>query len=293
MTVAVVLGAGGSSGWGFHLGVARALETELDLRVVDADLVVGTSAGAAIGTSLKAGAAVEELRAGGTTPPTDEERAEIRAQTGTDRSGLARFRPLSPTLALRGLVDPRRAGLVMAGGLPGGAFATMALSRFPRIDETLDWPEGLWLPAVRVADGEVVVFGRDERATPPKHALEASSAVPGMFRPKEIDGHLFVDGATASANHAHLAAEVAPDLVVVSSVQTRPGLRASRVLARRQLPAEVKALEAVGATVVVVEPDEAIATSLTGFPRATGERSPEIVDQVAEYAARRLASIDR
>ena len=39
MTVAVVLGAGGSGGWGFHLGVARALETELGLRVADADRV--------------------------------------------------------------------------------------------------------------------------------------------------------------------------------------------------------------------------------------------------------------
>ncbi len=293
MKLAVVLGAGGSAGWGFHLGVARALEACLGTRVADADLVVGTSAGAAIGTSLKAGASVDELLAGVMTPPTEEERAVFHEDSGTGRTGLARFRPLSPRLALRGLTDLRRAGLVMAGALPGGAFSTLALSRLPRVDDTLPWPDGLWLPAVRVADGEVVVFGRDNRDTTPKHALEASSAVPGMFRPKEIDGHLFVDGATASASHAHLAGEIQPDIVIVSSMQTRPGLRASRILARRQLPAEVRSLREAGTQVVVIEPDESIAAALTGFPRNTGDRGLAIVDQVAEHAARQLAAIGR
>ena len=291
MKLAVVLGAGGTGGWAFHLGVTRAMTEVFGRSVADADLVVGTSAGAAIGASLRLGASTEEVLTSVTTPPTSQERAAIQDQTGSRRSGLGRFLPLSPTLALRGLANPRRAGLVMAGALPGGFFPTMGLSRFPRIQGHVGWPEGLLVTSVRVRDGALVVFGRDRTDVSLADALEASSAVPGMFRPKDLDGELFVDGATASANHADLAAAVAPDLVVVSSVQSRPGVRASRVLARRQLPRELRALERAGARVALVEPDRRIAEAFSGFPRSTRDRGPEIVELIAEHVREKLAAV--
>ena len=136
----------------------------------------------------------------------------------------------------------------------------------------------------------VVVFGRDRTDVSLADAMEASSAVPGMFRPKEIDGELFVDGATASSNHADLATEIEPDVVVVSSVQTRPGRRASRILARRQLPAELRRLEATGTEIVVIEPDAAISDLIDGFPRRTGDQGPQIVDGVAAFAKAALSA---
>lgn len=289
MTTALVFGAGGTPAWAFHLGVARAVEAELGATAASADLVVGTSAGAAVGAALRLGASVDEILSSVTTPPTDEERARIRSETGSARTGLARFLPLSPALALRGLMDPRRAGLVMAGALPGGFLPTMGLSRMPRVAEATSWPAGLHLTSVRVRDAARVVFGRDRTDVSLADAVEASSAVPGMFRPKVIDGHQYVDGATASSNHADLAGDVDPELVVISSVQTRPGLRASRILARRQLPREVRQLEGAGARVVVIEPDVALADAIAGFPRSTGHRGPEIVERVTEHAITQLS----
>lgn len=289
MKLAVVMGAGGMGGWAFHLGVALAIEETFGQGVAEADLLVGTSAGAAIGASLRCGATVDEVLTSVTTPPSENEQAAVRAAMGSRRTGVARFLPLSPGLVARGVLDPRRVGLVMAGALPSGIFPTMGLSRFPGITSETMWPSGLWLPAVRVTDGAVVVFGRDHPHVGPADAIEASSAVPGMFQPKQLDEHHYVDGATASANHAHLAAEITPDLVVISSVQSRPGLRASRILARRQLPAEIRSLEQSGARVAVVEPDSEITELIAGFPRSNGDRGPAIVDAVRRHANRTFA----
>ena len=282
MKLAVVLGAGGMPGWAFHIGVARAIEDALDRSVLDADLVVGTSAGAAIGASLRAGASTDDLLARVSRPP-DRQRLQRHREEATALPRWRRLQPLAPSLVLRGLTQPNRAGLVMAGALPSGAFPTEGLSSLPAIREQTSWPGGMWIPSVRVADGAVVVFGRDRSDIRLHHAVEASSAVPGMFRPVVVGTDRYVDGATSSANHADLAVEGAPDLVVISSVQTRPGRRASRVLARRQLPSEVARLREAGSKVVVVEPDHAIADTIANFSR-DGTSNEPIVEAVRDYA---------
>ena len=73
----LVLGAGGLMGLAYHAGVLRALERETGFRADDAELIVGTSAGAVIAAYLRAGWGVEDLwnlamdasRLDGTTPP--------------------------------------------------------------------------------------------------------------------------------------------------------------------------------------------------------------------------------
>lgn len=74
---ALVLGAGGLMGLAYHAGVLRALEKATDFRAAEADLMIGTSAGAVIAAYLRAGWGVEDLwnlvmdasRLDGTTPP--------------------------------------------------------------------------------------------------------------------------------------------------------------------------------------------------------------------------------
>ncbi|MEM7141032.1 MAG: patatin-like phospholipase family protein [Actinomycetota bacterium] len=275
MTVGIVLGAGGPLGWAFHLGVIEGMREVLGVEPADADRIIGTSAGGAIAASLLSGATSDEVLASISAPMSDDDQAQMRGAFADVRSSKLRaLKPLAPGLAL---TPWRRAPLVSAAGLlPAGVFPTFPLRRFP-IGAIDGWPESLWIPSVRMDTGQLTVFGRDRRDIAVADALEATSAVPGMFRPKQIDGVAHVDGAVASATHADLLLTDRPDRVLVSSVMSRPGRRLGRIRARRQLAAEVAALRAAGTHVAVVEPDEALMALAEGFPRRNMQAGADIV----------------
>ncbi|MEO0494701.1 MAG: patatin-like phospholipase family protein [Actinomycetota bacterium] len=274
MGVGIALGAGGPLGWAFHLGVLDGIRTALGVEPAEAQRVVGTSAGGAIAASLLSGADSETVLASISEPMSEADQAEMRAAMA-DRRGWRRFlRPLAPGTALRRL--PTAPITAAVGLLPGGVFPTYPLRRFP-VDGDAAWPASLWLPSVRMDTGELTVFGRDRHDVDIRDALEATSAVPGMFRPKRIDGVPHVDGAVASATHADLLADDGHDVVVISSVMTRPGRGPVKIRARHQLRQEIAALERVGTRTVVIEPSPDVIELAKGWPRVGGERGPEIV----------------
>lgn len=281
--MALVLGAGGPAGWVFHAGVAMALVEEADIDPYGAALLLGTSAGASVAASLAAGTPPEEMVEAIRQGPSEEQRAEFtRLMSERKRS----FRPLAPALARNVLPGGTGVGVAVSGLLPSGWFPTFALGRFIGVDQHDGWPEHLWITAVNAETGNTEVFGRDRTDLTVAEAVEASSAVPAMFQPKIIDGHRFVDGASASPTHADLAIEVAPDLVVISSPMSRPSRRPMSVLARRRLAAEREELEAAGIEVLVIEPDEHHAETFKGFPRVGPERAADIVE-IGKSATRR------
>ena len=57
---ALVLGGGGPVGFGWEIGMLKGL-ADLGIRLADADLIVGTSAGAGVGSQLASGVSPEEL----------------------------------------------------------------------------------------------------------------------------------------------------------------------------------------------------------------------------------------
>lgn len=282
MKVVLVLGGGGAAGWLFHAGMLRALQADTGWDPNDARLLIGTSAGAAVAAGLRYGATpdefVEFIRRG----PSAAERAEFRRQVeGRERS----FRPLAPGLVRQVLPGGSGIGVAVSGLLPRGIYPTGGLRRFPGVDGHETWPDGLWIPAVRVEDGAVVVFGRDRGDVDVLDAVEASSAVPAMFEPKVIDGETFIDGGMASPTAAALAIAARPDLVIVSSPMTRPSWRPLYVLARRRLAQERRALATAGIPFVVIEPEEGKET-FGGFPRHDPAKAPLILE-AAVAAARR------
>ncbi len=289
MTVGIALGAGGPLGWAFHLGVLDGIRTALGVDPAGAQRVVGTSAGGAIAASLLGGADSETVLASIAEPMSEEDQAEMRAAMRGDRRGWRRFlSPLAPRTALRRL--PTAPITAAVGMLPGGVFPTFPLRRFP-VDDRDEWPDSLWLPSVRMDTGELTVFGRDRTDVDIRDALEATSAVPGMFRPKRIDGIAHVDGAVASATHADLLADDGHDIVVVSSVMTRPGRGPIKIRARHQLRQEIGALERSGARTVVIEPTPEVIDLAKGWPRIGAERGPEIVATAAKQTIDQLASL--
>jgi NTE family protein len=102
-----------------------------------------------------------------------------------------------------------------------------------------EWPErNLWLTAVRLRDGNRVVFGRPGAPpVPVADAVAASCAIPSFFEPVTIGGVAFVDGGAHSPTNADLLADRELDLVVVSSPMSVAGnrLRPSLDLPARRL----------------------------------------------------------
>ncbi len=256
----VVLSAGGPVAWMFHLGVLSALESH-GWDLADCHMV-GTSAGSAVAASVKSGASLDQVHAAMVSSPTDHDPQAIfntlraAGRTITEGKLRDRVRPLAPRFVRQALPGGRGIAMALAGALPSGIFPTDPLNALPSVTRNDHWPARLWIPAVDAATGNVTVFGRDASEATVADAVEASSAVPGVFQPKELDGREYIDGAVSSSTHAALAAELSPGVVVVSSVQTRAGRRPVRIGARRRLANEVRVLEARGIQVLTIEPDE-------------------------------------
>jgi predicted acylesterase/phospholipase RssA len=69
--------------------------------------------------------------------------------------------------------------------------------------------------AVDLDTGEAVAFGEEgQRHVPLSRAVQASTALPGLYRPVRIDGRDFVDGGVKKTAHINLAIRHGADLVI-------------------------------------------------------------------------------
>ncbi len=278
---ALVLGGGGALGWVYHAGVVGAIE-DMGADVASLGLIIGTSAGAAVAASVKAGADPGDIVDVMARGPSPEQRERVMSGV---RDAPKRLTPLSPSLTRRALRARANPVLALAGLLPRGWFPTAFTEQFPGIPELSGWPEGLWIPAVRAGDGGVVVFGRDRVDVDVSDAVEASSAVPGMFQPKRIDGHDYIDGGVVSPTHADLALTDGVRAVVVSSPMTRPSKRFLARHARARLAEETARLGRAGISVIVVEPSAELMDVADGFPRRNPSAAPTIAARAREDVA--------
>jgi NTE family protein len=218
-----VLGAGGITGFAYHSGALSALQQTTGWDPRTATVIVGTSAGAGVGAMLRGGVPVDEVMAHLIAAPANPETmARLRVLSGRD-ADLPRwwwFGPGSPRLLARELSRPwtARRGRVAASLLPNGRIPTDFLGDRVRRLHGLEWPDKtLLVCALRLGDGERVVFGSGAIRADVGTAVEASSAIPGFFRPVTVDGVRYVDGAVHSPTNADLLADLDLDLIVVSS----------------------------------------------------------------------------
>ncbi|MGH3871024.1 MAG: patatin-like phospholipase family protein [Pseudonocardiaceae bacterium] len=211
---ALVLGSGGITGIAWELGMLAGLaEHGIDLR--DADLVVGTSAGAVAGALVTSDVDLEELYAGQLAPPGPDRPA---------RMGIA-------TLVRWGWAVACARGSQQVGARVGRmALATATVPEAERrgiIEARLgarSWPQrSLLITAVDAESGELAVFAQDSRvggvAVTLVDAVAASCSVPGVWPPTTIGGRRWIDGGVRSTTNADLAA--GHDRVVVLAPITR------------------------------------------------------------------------
>ncbi|MXW97613.1 MAG: hypothetical protein F4Z89_03235 [Acidimicrobiaceae bacterium] len=187
---------------------------------------MGTSAGAITGLCLRAGIPPADLYAHRRGEHVSDEgqaiidRVVTPYREGRNERDWNEQGPQSPTLIARSLWPPWQARPLHAavGLLPRGTRTTEALQQRMAELHPEPWPaKPFWVPAVRLSDGERVVFGRDDLQATAAEAVRASCAVPALFEPVTVDGRRYIDGGLHSYTNADLMGPPAFDLVVVSS----------------------------------------------------------------------------
>jgi predicted acylesterase/phospholipase RssA len=111
----------------------------------------------------------------------------------------------------------------LSPALPAGVFSNQAVDTqlarlFSRPGRTNDFRKlktKLTLVATNLDSGEAAPFGRPGwDHVPISQAVQASSALPGLFPPVEIDDQYYVDGALKKTMHASVALEDNVDLMI-------------------------------------------------------------------------------
>jgi NTE family protein len=210
---ALVLGGGGVTGIAWETGLLLGLERQ-GVRVREADLLVGTSAGSVVAAQVAGPTPLEELYA-----------AQTAGFGGELASRLGRGGILKLVVAMRFTRD-ERAALAKVGRAALRATTPDEATRRRVIEARLPvhaWPDrALKIPAIDAATGELRVFDRDS-GVDLVDAVGASCAVPMVWPPVTIGAARYIDGGIRSVANVDLAA--GHDRIVVITPGTQ-GLRA-------------------------------------------------------------------
>jgi NTE family protein len=316
MRVGLVLGAGGVVGASWLIGALDALEAETGWRAVDAERIVGTSAGAVVGALAASGIPSEYMSAyaAGRTLEGFAE-AESRADglssklPGSDYRLQLALPPIGPgswRLALNTMLHLRShaPAVVLAGWLPRGFISTGPIRDLVDGFVPGDWPDhpSYWAVAADYGSGKRVAFGRDDApAASAGDAVAASCAIPGFYHPVRVAGRRHVDGGICSTSNLDLLCGADLDLVVclnpMSSVAPVSGgspadrfARVMRAAAGRRLAHEARKLRGEGTDVLVLQPGRDDC-ALMGLNLMSGSRRIQVMQQARKSVARELRRV--
>jgi NTE family protein len=307
--VGLVLGAGGVVGQAYQAGVLAALQREAGWDAREAAVIVGTSAGSVTGAALRVGVPSTDLAASLYGVPTSRRGGAILQRILPadpdplpSPSVISVLRPWnlpSPALLVRALRRPLafRPEVAAMTLVPRGRIDISARAR--GLDEHIGdlWPAGLRICAVRRSDGARVVFGRPgapiTRLAP---AVLASCAIPGYFRPVNIEGTEYLDGGVHSATNADiLKADGLDTVLVISSMSAAGGVAYGadgfvRRSVYRRLEREVARLEQTGTEVVRLEPGPETRRAM-GLRAMAEDRGPRVIEAAYEETLRRIEAV--
>ncbi len=209
--VALVLGGGGARGFA-HLGVLKVLEEEK----VPVDLIVGCSAGALIGALYAFSGSTEAAERGlvefshspGFSDGHYRDIQAIAPLTGGEKRGffgrlhrvykLASF--FASTLLKESFVHPKEFEQNVAAVIPDR-----------RLEES---PIPLAIVAADLQTGDEIIL----REGPARLAVQASSAIAGVFPPVKVDGRDLVDGGFVDKVPVEVAIRLGADVVLAVNV---------------------------------------------------------------------------
>lgn len=232
--LALVLAGGGITGATYEIGALQALDRFFSgpFSVNDFDIIIGSSAGAFVGALLANGVKPVEMFFA-----LDEHTRSVRTMNHMDifypNFSEVIGRPLSfPWRLIRGcvrdLLKEREFNLYfylesLNELFPSGLFSNERIEAYLRQNltqpgRTNDFRQlrcQLYIPATNLDTGERVVFGdAKHQDTPISKAVQASTALPIFYKPVEIDGQEYIDGAIRKSLHIDLALNEGADLVI-------------------------------------------------------------------------------
>jgi len=271
-----VLGGGGILGEAWMSALLTGLADAARFDPRDCEAFVGTSAGSIVAAALAGG--VEPHARLGELP----EQPPVPESESSDGDSYAAARALQMATAVGRVTAAPFAAVGLRAAEPGGALLRRAaLSRVPAgrrslggLGERVDgrgaaWDGRLLVATVDLGSGRRVMFGApDAPAATVGQAVEASCAIPGVFRPVEIGGRSYVDGGAWSGTNMD-AAPVSRGTSVLCLNPTgalrlplRSAFGAFAAISRSLAAVEVLALERRGARVKNVAPDAASAAAM-------------------------------
>jgi predicted acylesterase/phospholipase RssA len=234
---ALILAGGAVTGASFMIGGLKALDDSLkNFGVTDFDVYVGISAGSMLSAPLVAGIAPDEM----------QKSINGTSERFTKFSGWHFYWPNINEYISRPLEFAKK---LFGGGttpslfelLPSGIFDNSPIEHYIRKNIrhnklTNDFKSArratgkdLYIIAASLDDAARVVFGPDEKSDVPiSKAIQASTALPGFYRPVKIGGVDYVDGGVQDTASIDVAVEKGAELVVCYN-PFRPHTKAGRL----------------------------------------------------------------
>ena len=219
---ALVLAGGGIAGIAWETGVLRGIADESPAAarlLLESDVLVGTSAGSAVGAQLGSGDPLETLF--------DRQVGEASAEidSGVDFDSITELFLTALAGPYDSAVDKTRQQMQRIGAValdtatvPEPVRRQVIVQRLP----SHDWPDRtLRITAIDTATGELVVFEGDS-GVELVDAVAASCAVPGAWPPVTIDGRRYMDGGIASSVNLDVAGDCDTVVVLVPAAPDAP-----------------------------------------------------------------------
>nr|WHW29683.1 hypothetical protein [uncultured bacterium] len=231
--IGLAIAGGGPLGAIYELGALHALDESIDgLRLHRLDVYVGVSAGGFVAASLANGLSTSQM----VRIFSGEKDSEFFFKPEdflrpAYREYLSRARSLPAIIAealLQHARHPLRTSLTesmskLSRAIPVGLFSNQRIQKFlertfsggGRSDDFRKLSCKLFIVAVDLDNGTAVRFGSEGfDDVPISTAVQASSALPGMYPPVQINGRYYVDGALRRTMHASAALQEGVDMLL-------------------------------------------------------------------------------
>jgi NTE family protein len=249
--IGLALAGGAPGGAIYEIGAMRALDEAIDgIDLTDCGVYVGVSAGAFLAACLANGVSTAQ-----------QCRAIVKQEPGEHPFVPEKFfRPLVKEVGRRLIRTPRLlagalsdyvsrrekrlldALTVLGQALPVALFDNRPVREYVagifalhgRTDDFRRLAGKLTVVTTDLESGEAARFGYSGRMEVPiSRAVQASTALPGLYPPVEIDGRFYVDGILLKTMHASVALDAGADLVFCINplvpVDTRQAVKQSLV----------------------------------------------------------------
>jgi NTE family protein len=214
----LVLAGGGLAGIAWETGILRGIVDESPATakaVLDADVLVGTSAGSTVAAQLSSGLGLDALFDRQITATSAELNPNVEVE---EIAELFLTAMVTPNTTKAEKLQKIGAVALSTATVPEAVRRDVIAQRLP----SHDWPDRvLRISAIDTATGELVKFDRNS-GVGLVDAVAASCAVPGVWPPVTIGGRRYMDGGVGSSVNMALANDCDVAVVLVPSGRSAP-----------------------------------------------------------------------